>query len=40
MDGWTLDGATVTLLGASCQQVLSGAVLDVRVVAGCPTVTL
>jgi hypothetical protein len=38
-DGWALDGATVTLLGASCQQVLSGAVLDVRVVAGCPTVT-
>jgi hypothetical protein len=39
-DGWTLDGATVTLLGASCQQVLTGGVLDVRVVAGCPTVTL
>jgi hypothetical protein len=38
-DGWTLDGATVTLLGASCQKVLDGDVLDVRVVAGCPTVT-
>jgi hypothetical protein len=37
-DGWTLSGATVTVLGASCQQILSGAVLDVRVVAGCPTV--
>ncbi len=39
-DGWTLDASTVTLLGASCQHVLSGRVLDVRVVAGCPTVTL
>lgn len=37
-DGWTLGGATVTVLGASCQQILSGAILDVRVVAGCPTV--
>jgi hypothetical protein len=37
-DGWTLGGTTVTVLGASCQQILSGAVLDVRVVAGCPTV--
>lgn len=37
-DGWTLDGATVTLLGATCQQVIDGDVLDVRVVAGCPTV--
>ena len=39
-DGWTLDGSTVTLVGASCQKILSGNVLDVRVVAGCPTVTL
>jgi hypothetical protein len=39
-DGWSLRGTTVTLLGASCQKVLDGAVLDVRVVAGCPTVTL
>jgi hypothetical protein len=39
-DGWSLDGTSVTLLGASCQKVLNGAVLDVRVVAGCPTVTL
>jgi hypothetical protein len=38
-DGWSLAGTTVTLVGASCQKVLSGAVLDVRVVAGCPTVT-
>ncbi len=37
-DGWTLDGSTVTISGASCQEILEGAVLDVRVVAGCPTV--
>jgi von Willebrand factor type A domain len=37
-DGWTLSGTTVTILGASCQQILTGGVLDVRVVAGCPTV--
>jgi hypothetical protein len=36
-DGWTLDGTTVTILGASCQKILDGDVLDVRVVAGCPT---
>jgi hypothetical protein len=37
-DGWTLDGSTVTITGASCQSILQGNVLDVRVVAGCPTV--
>jgi hypothetical protein len=36
-DGWTLDGSVVTVLGASCQQILAGSVLDVRVVVGCPT---
>lgn len=39
-DGWTLDGTTVTISGASCQKILDGGVLDVRIVAGCPTVTL
>lgn len=38
-DGWTLNGKTVTILGASCQAILDGNVLDVRVVAGCPTLT-
>jgi len=38
-NGWTVSGATVTILGTSCQAILSGQVLDVRVVAGCPTVT-
>jgi hypothetical protein len=37
-DGWTLSGKIVTLLGASCQKVLDGDVLDVRIVAGCPTI--
>jgi hypothetical protein len=45
-DGWTLttthgdagSQTTVTVLGASCQKILAGDVLDVRVVAGCPTV--
>ena len=39
-DGWTLDGTIVTISGASCQKILDGDVLDVRIVAGCPTVTL
>jgi hypothetical protein len=39
-DGWTLDGTTVTVSGASCQKILRGDVLDVRIVGGCPTVTL
>jgi hypothetical protein len=38
VNGWTLEGTTVTLLEGSCQEVLNGDVLDVRVVAGCPTV--
>jgi hypothetical protein len=37
-DGWTLSGNTVTITGASCQSIMEGNVLDVRVVAGCPTV--
>ena len=36
-DGWTLSGTTVTILGSSCTEILNGDVLDVRVVAGCPT---
>ncbi|HLK35365.1 MAG TPA: vWA domain-containing protein [Polyangiaceae bacterium] len=39
-DGWTLDGSTVTILGASCQSILDGDVIDVRVVGGCPTVLI
>jgi hypothetical protein len=36
--GWSLEGDTVTLLGATCAKVLAGDVLAVRVVGGCPTV--
>jgi hypothetical protein len=28
----------VTILGNTCQKIMAGDVLDVRVVAGCPTV--
>jgi hypothetical protein len=35
---WTLDGTTVTVLGAACDAIMKGSVLDVRVVVGCPTV--
>ncbi len=37
-DGWTLADQTVTILGSSCQAIMDGSVVDVRVVAGCPTV--
>lgn len=37
-NGWKIEGETVTLLGSSCAKVLSGDVLDVRIIAGCPTV--
>jgi hypothetical protein len=37
-NGWTLSGSSVTILGASCQRILDGDVLDVRAAAGCPTV--
>jgi hypothetical protein len=36
---WTLTGQTVTIVDPkSCQSILNGDVLDVRVVVGCPTV--
>jgi hypothetical protein len=35
---WVLQGQTVTILGSTCQSIMNGDVLDVRVVAGCPTV--
>jgi hypothetical protein len=38
-DGWTLDGSTVTILGASCLEITEGDVIDVRVEDGCPTVS-
>jgi hypothetical protein len=38
VNGWKIDGGTVTLLGTACDRVLSGDVLDVRIITGCPTV--
>jgi hypothetical protein len=38
VNGWKIDGGTVTLLGTACDKVLSGDVLDVRIITGCPTV--
>lgn len=37
-DSWTLAGDTVTLVGATCNRVLAGEVLDVRIITGCPTI--
>ncbi len=37
-NGWSLSGSTVTLLGATCDRVMSGRALDIRVIEGCPTV--
>jgi hypothetical protein len=37
-NGWTYANDTVTLIGNSCSRVLDGDALDVRVVAGCPTI--
>jgi hypothetical protein len=38
VNGWKLEGKTVTLLGTACDSVLAGDVLDVRVIAGCKTI--
>jgi Mg-chelatase subunit ChlD len=42
-DGWTFDpsdatGATVTLTGAYCEDILSGAATQVQIIFGCPNV--
>ena len=39
VNGWSLSGSTVTLLGATCDRVKSGQGLDIQVTEGCPTVT-
>ena len=38
VNGWTIDGKTVTLKGSTCTKVLAGDALDVRIIAGCPTI--
>jgi hypothetical protein len=37
-NGWTLSGSTVTLVGDTCNRVMTGSALSLRIVAGCPTV--
>lgn len=37
-NGWKIDGKTVTLTGKTCDSVLRGDVLDVRIILGCPTI--
>jgi len=38
VNGWTMSGKTVTLMGTSCERVKNGDVLDVRIIAGCPRI--
>ncbi len=38
VNGWVLDGNTINLVGTACNRVLSGEVLNLRVIGGCPTV--
>ena len=38
VNGWKIEGPTVTLLGDACTKVLAGDILDVRIITGCPTV--
>lgn len=38
VNGWKIEGPTVTLLGEACTKVLAGDILDVRIITGCPTV--
>ena len=38
VNGWKIEGPTVTLLGDACAKVLAGDILDVRIITGCPTV--
>ncbi len=37
-NGWTFESPTISLHGDACDQVLNGEVVQVQVVAGCPTV--
>lgn len=37
-DGWTFESPTITLHGESCDKLLAGEVVQVQVIAGCPTV--
>jgi hypothetical protein len=38
VNGWIYEGDTVKLVGAACDRVLAGEILNLRVIGGCPTV--
>lgn len=38
VNGWTISGKTVTLVGTACERVKNGDALDVRIIAGCPRI--
>ncbi len=38
VNGWTITGSTVTLVGSACAEVTNGDVLGVRIIEGCPSV--
>jgi len=38
VNGWSIEGKTVTVLGTACDRLLAGEVLGVRIIAGCPTI--
>jgi hypothetical protein len=39
-DGWTwTDDTTVSIVGSACDELKSGRIQEVQVVAGCPTIT-
>jgi hypothetical protein len=38
VDGWSVSGKTVTLLGKTCEHVTSGDALNVRIISGCPRI--
>jgi len=38
VNGWSISGNTVTLLGSTCDKVSTGQVIEVHISAGCPTV--
>jgi len=36
VNGWKIEGKTVTLVGTACERVKSGDALNVRIISGCP----
>lgn len=38
VNGWTLSGKTITLVGAACDRLKNGDALSMRIIAGCPRI--